>query len=81
MNANGTGQVQAGPVIEPSREVVGTTERVAKVVYHLLVEDAEMTTAEVAAMTGITWQGAEQLLDRASRVVPITKYESKWRRF
>ena len=61
-------------------KAVGTTERVALVVYHIL-EGAEMTTAEVAALSGLkTWEGAERMLDRASRVVPITKYESRWRR-
>ena len=80
MNHNGTGQIQA-PVADATQEVVGTIERVATVVYTLLVEEAELTTREVAERTGLTWQGAEQMLDKASRVVPITKYESRWRRF
>lgn len=74
MSVNGTG------IVNPGAEVHGTTERVALVVFHLL-EGAELTTAEVADMAGVQWSGAEKMLDKASRVVPITKYESKWRRF
>lgn len=60
---------------------INTTERVALVVYHLL-EGAELTTAEVQEMAGLkNWEGAERMLDKASRVVPITKFDSKWKRF
>lgn len=73
MTLNGTGTMT-------EERAVGTTERVALVVYHLL-EGAELTTAEVQDMAGLkNWEGAERLLDKASRVVPITKYESRWRR-
>jgi hypothetical protein len=56
---------------ERSRSEMVTTERVALVVYRLL---------DGAEMAEMTWQGAERLLDRASRVVPITKHEGRWAR-
>lgn len=62
----------------PRRSEMTATERVALVVYRLL-DGAEMTTAEVAELAEMTWHGAEKLLDRASRTVPVFKDGQVWR--
>jgi hypothetical protein len=54
-----------------------TTERVAYAAFHVL-EGAVLTTAQVAEMTNMTWQGADELMNRMSRVVPIVKIDSRW---
>lgn len=57
-----------------------TTERVAYAVYQIL-EGAELTTAQIAEITHMTWVGADEMLNRASRVVPIAKVDTRWKRF
>lgn len=57
-----------------------TTERVAYVAFQVAL-GAEFTTAEIAAKCGITPRGADKLMERASRVIPIVKMESRWTRY
>ncbi len=56
-----------------------TTERVAVVVL-CLADGGKLTTAEVAELAGVSWHGAELMLERASRVVPIVKAGGVWQR-
>lgn len=56
------------------------TERAAFVGWRLMVGDV-WTTQEVATLMGITYQGADQLLSRASRIIPIYRdSDRKWKR-
>lgn len=89
MGLNGTGQAEAGDLTAEYtaqeraahfHDLSTTTERVAFMVFQLL-EGAEYTTRDVARLTSMTWQGADEMLNKASRVVPITKYNTRWRRF
>lgn len=61
------------PDDERERSEMVTTERVALVVYRLL-GGASMTTREVAEIAEMTWHGADKMLDRASRVVPLVSF-------
>ena len=53
-------------MIEPDT----VTERVGLVVWHLAHGEA-MQTRDVAEMTGLTWDGAQKLMIRLSRMVPV----------
>lgn len=56
------------------------TERVAYVAF-MLAEGAEYSTAEVAHKCGISLRGAYALMNKASRVIPIYKEGTRWKRF
>jgi hypothetical protein len=49
-------------------------EKAALVSWHL-AHGEEMTTGEIASMTGLTWGGAWWLMARLSRVLPIYQNE------
>ena len=56
------------------------TERAAFIGWRLMTGDA-WTTREVAALMEVSYQGADQLLQRASRIIPIYRNEAgKWKR-
>ena len=57
-----------------------TTERVAVIVY-LLARGRRFSTAEVAALCGVTRRGAYALMARISRVVPLTLEAGIWAEF
>lgn len=54
-----------------------TTERVTVVVVKLLFGE-QLTTAEIASLTGMSWHGANSLMLRISRVLPIVKINKIW---
>jgi hypothetical protein len=54
------------------------TER-ALMVYMALKMGRELTTQEVATMTGLTHHGAWYLLGRLARICPLTFADGKWR--
>lgn len=45
----------------------------------LLIGGSEMTTEGIAKVTGLTWDGAEYMMDMLSAVIPIVKECGKWR--
>jgi len=45
----------------------------------LLKDGDELTTAYIAQLTGITWDGAEYMMVMISGVLPILKVEGKWK--
>ena len=55
-------------------------ERASIVVYELCVNDRQMTTAEIAERVGTTSQGAWQMMQRISRVVPVDQRRGRWTR-
>ncbi len=54
-----------------------TTERVAMIVF-LLCSGRRFRTAEIAALMGLTRQGAYAQLSRISRVVPLALVGGEW---
>jgi len=50
------------------------TERAGIVVWHLCHGES-LQTRDVATLTGLTWEGARQLMVRLSRVVPVYQDE------
>jgi hypothetical protein len=53
-------------------------ERAAKVVYEIAT-GSQMTTEEVATMTGLTVSGAWYLMQRVTRVTPVCQYDNgRW---
>jgi hypothetical protein len=54
------------------------TERIFIVAY-ALAKGEQLTTRQIAKMTGITWQGARQMMDKGSRVVPVYRDGRLWR--
>jgi len=61
-------------------ELENTTERVALLCYALFVHEAQLTTAEVAHMLGVTLDGAYKMLAKMSCVVPICQDDSgRWK--
>lgn len=57
------------------------TEKAAEVTY-LIIQGQEMTTSDVAERFGTTWQGADKLMNKVSRRVPIYKDErdTRWKK-
>ena len=53
------------------------TERAALVAWHL-AHGEQLETVQVAAMTGLTRQGAWHLMQRLSRVLPIYQSGDAW---
>lgn len=58
---------------------IHTTERAAAITYELTI-GRELSTSEIADKYGITVSGAEKMLDKISRQVPIYKDNSRWKR-
>jgi hypothetical protein len=52
----------------------------ASYVTFLLLQGNELTTAGIATLTGLTWDGAEYMMDMISGVLPIVKVGGKWRK-
>lgn len=62
------------------RSELTVTERAAFLGWRLMVGDA-WSTAEAAALLGVSRQGADQLLKRASSILPIYRHDDgKWRK-
>ena len=59
---------------EPQTEEYTSVERYGIVSWHL-AHGEEMRACEVAQLTGLTWEGAYELLCRLSRVIPICQDE------
>ena len=53
------------------------TERVAIIVFALAL-GGTVTTAHVARETGITISGAWRMLNKLSRVLPLTEEDGRW---
>ena len=53
------------------------TERMAAIVW-LLVGGARLRTVDVARMFGIEWKSAYAMMERISRVTPVTQVERRW---
>jgi hypothetical protein len=45
-----------------------------------LLSDRELTTSEIAALTGLTYEGARRLMINLSIALPITQNDGRWRR-
>ena len=60
-------------VIEPDN----TTERVALVTYHLM-QEKQLTTAQIARIAGMSCNGARRMVCKMSRVVPVTNEGDRW---
>lgn len=57
-----------------------TTERAAEITYMVMQGD-EFTTLDIARRYSMTWAGADRMLNKISRRVPIYKDDdSKWRK-
>ena len=52
-------------------------ERAALVAWHLAHGEG-MRTADVEALTGLTWEGARVLMCKLSRVIPIMQVRGEW---
>lgn len=73
------GMVQGGSVTKQRNELT-VTERAAFIGWRLMAGDA-WTTAEVAALLGMSWHGAYDMLNRASRILPICQdAQKRWTR-
>ncbi len=55
------------------------TERAARIT-DLLNEGKRLRTAEIAAVCGMTRQGAYRLMEGVSAVVPVLLYRGEWQR-
>lgn len=55
------------------------TERAAFIGWRLMAGDT-WTTAEVASLMGMSWDGADKLLNRIALILPIYRDGSRWRR-
>ena len=44
----------------------------------LLVGGSRITTDGIARITGLTWDGAEYMMNMLSAVIPIDKIDGKW---
>ena len=53
----------------------------AVIAFDALVKSDGLTTGEIAGLTGISWQGADKMMDSISRVLPVTKHDSRWKLF
>ncbi len=53
------------------------TERTAIVVW-MLAKGRRMKTSEVADLTGVTRQGAYEIMARISRVLPVVQIDESW---
>lgn len=51
----------------------------ASYITFLLLQGNKLTTAGVATLTGLTWEGAEYMMDRISGVLPVVKEDGIWR--
>ena len=58
------------------REYVAT-ERVGVIVWQLAHGDA-LTTAQVAEIAGISYNGAYRMLQKLSRAIPILCFDGEW---
>jgi len=45
----------------------------------LLMGGSEITTDGIARIVGLTWDGAEYMMNMLSAVLPILKIDGKWR--
>ena len=52
-------------------------EKAALVAWHLAHGEG-MRTADVEALTGLTWEGARVLMCKLSRVIPIMQVRGRW---
>lgn len=55
-------------------------ERAAMVTLKMALGE-EATTAEIAEQFGMTWHGADKMMNRISRVIPLMKDGSRWKKF
>jgi len=53
------------------------TERTAVIVW-LLADGARLRTIDIARLLGINWRGAYRMMERISRVTPVTQVERRW---
>jgi hypothetical protein len=44
----------------------------------LLMGGSRITTDGIARITGLTWDGAEYMMNMLSAVIPIVKIDGKW---
>ena len=56
------------------------TERTAVIVW-LLADGARLRTVDIARLLGIDWQGAYRMMERISRVTPVTQVEKRWQKY
>lgn len=56
-----------------------TGQQKAALVAILLKEGSKLTTAGVARLTKMTWEGAEKMCQMLSGVLPIVKQDGYWR--
>ena len=64
--------------IEPIQIEPIVTERVAVIVWKI-AQGQVYTTAEIAVICGLTWDGAYKLMCRVSRVLPIYLDNAQWK--
>ena len=53
------------------------TERTAVIVW-LLADGARLHTVDIARLLGIDWDSAHVMMERISRVTPVTKVDKCW---
>jgi len=53
------------------------TERTAVIVW-LLADGARLRTVDIARLLGIDWDSAHVMMERISRVTPVTKVDKCW---
>lgn len=45
----------------------------------LIHNGSDLTTEGIARITGMTWEGAEYMMDMLSGVLPLDKIDGKWK--
>lgn len=60
----------------PNTIDLSPTERIAIVAHHLSIGE-QLSTADVASLTGLSRCGAWEMLDKLSRVLPIAQDRTK----
>lgn len=56
-----------------------TAQERSAIVIWFLARGHSFTTLEIAALTGLTRQGAWQMMDRLARQLPLALEHSRWR--
>lgn len=73
--------VETNPVecVENQREW-NAHQRAGQVTYWL-VQGRKMSTAEIARLTGLSWDGAKFMMEMLSGLLPIVYSDDKWQWF
>lgn len=62
----------------PDTKELTPTERVAVILWHIAILKEELTTAQVATLSGLSMRAARRMMCAISRKVPIYKDDGVW---